>query len=686
LKRNFKPWKYGPSDLDQRKESAVLQTATLITPNYRKLNSPPLGVILVAEGLSQLGVRVDLFDLAFHWTLNVADTSECSASCALCADLLAGRDSQFFGFSTIAGAMSTTVRTALELRARRPDAVIGFGGPGVSAVCEAFIAEFLEFDFVLRGEVEGALPAFVSAFGTTEFRRCPNLVYRADGQAHIVSNPLAKLPARFPTPRYDLWGYGDSYPIVPVEVGRGCPYQCKFCCTSAFFSRRYRIKEAPELITEIQRLLGETSPQQVNFVHDLFTVNQERVISICRDIIKSGIAIRWECASRIGCISDELIALMAEAGCRIIVFGIESGSPRIHSIIGKNLPVERTLDVAETCAAHGITMGASFIIGFPEESDQDLNQTLELWLDLMTVRNTEPHGSILVALGGTEYQREYLDPRNFTALHAMALPKSAVLTNEEADLIRAHPNVFPEFYALPYGPLSRQQLKLVEEFMNEGAKTIRYLLVGLRRMGLSGLDIILGWFEYAGVDALAGAGSSYCRTAHFVGSFAAFYRRKLEVATLDPAERTFLEGLAALYDVLDDEYESADAVAGPALAAGVRVVQGSVALSRLPVRLWPGILPSEALRPTWYLHATRAGRTRTLELQDELGEVLSRCDGDTPLWVIARQVKVFSEEAKNASAVAYLVERVAGQGYVKCPPSRIDAEGCIEGTVGRQDA
>jgi radical SAM superfamily enzyme YgiQ (UPF0313 family) len=642
----------------------MLRTATLITPNYRRLNSPPLGVLVVAEALSRLGVHAKVFDLASHWTGNVDDPNERSRSCARCAEILADHESEFFGFSTIAGVMPATVRTALELRARRPSAVIGFGGPGVTAVAEAFLAEFPEFDFVLRGEVERALPAFVSAFGTAEFTDCPNLVFRGEDRNNILSNPLAPLPTHFSTPDYAYWGYGESYSVMPVEVGRGCPFQCKFCCTSAFFSRHYRIKEPQVLISEIRRLLAETSPEQVNFVHDLFTVNQERVLAICDHIIESGINVRWECASRIGCISEELIARMAEAGCAVIVFGIESGSRRIQSIIGKNLPIDRTLDVAEAIAKHGITMSASFIIGFPEETAEDLNDTLELWLDLMAVRNTEPHGSILVALGGTGYQREFPQPLDFTPLQALALPKTAVLTSAEEELIRAHPAVFPEFYALPYKPLSRQQLKLLEEFMNNGAKTIRFLLVGLRRMGLSGLDIILKWFQYIGCDFLASAGPNYCSSSAFVSTFVPFYRTVLEQAVVDPEERSFLEGLAAAYDVCGDEHESAEAIAGPALTAGVRVTHSSVSMSRLPVRLRGSALPAEALRLTWYLHVTRDGRSRTCELDDRLGEVLSKCDGRTSLSIIARQVTIFQECAKNVAGVAYVVEKLAAQGYI----------------------
>lgn len=645
----------------------MLSTTTLITQNYRKLESPPLGTLVVAERLRQLGVKVELFDLAEHWLAE----EPVGRACRHCADLLAQRSSEFFGFSTIAGVMPITVQIAHELRARRPDSVIGFGGPGVTAVARAFATEFPEFDFILRGEVEGALPTFVETFGSSAFETCPNLVMRhgrADGEGDsVLVNPLAPLANCFPTPSYERWGYGNAFPTAPVEVGRGCPYNCKFCCTSTFFSRQYRIKDAPDLIGELDHLLTEFRPQQVSFVHDLFTVDEKRVAQICHELIRSNVKVSWQCSSRLGCISEDLIGLMARAGCQNIVFGIETGSRRMQKIIGKNLPVERTFDVAETCAVHGIAAGCSFILGFPEESMADLNDTLELWIDLMAIRHSEPHGAILAALGGTAYYGEHLEHCRFTELHTRALPTRSGISSDQADLIRAHPHVFPEFYALPYAPLTRLQLKLVEEFMNSAGKTIRYLLVGLRRMGMAGIDIILQWFDYAGLEMLAQMGEDYYSTAGFVKSFMMFYRSVLEIATLPEAERVFLGGLATAYDVTDQEQPQIDPINGPALAAGACVVQGNVSISHLPLRLRCDVLPEEALRPAWYLHITRARRCKTFELHQTLGEVLSHCDGRTSLDDIARQVGVLGKDRRNEAAVAYLITKLAAEGYVHLP-------------------
>lgn len=135
--------------------------------------------------------------------------------------------------------------------------------------------------------------------------------------------------------------------------------------------------------------------------------------------------------------------------------------------------------------------------------------------------------------------------------------------------------------------------------------------------------------------------------------------------------REICGGLAAAYDVMDNEQPQIDPIDGPVLTAGACVVQGNVSINHLPLRLRPNVLPEEALLPAWYLHLTRAGRCKTFELHQTLGEVLSHCDGRTSIEEIARRVGVLGEGRRNEAAVEYLMTKLASEGYVHLP-SRLD--------------
>ncbi|WP_224580902.1 B12-binding domain-containing radical SAM protein [Bradyrhizobium barranii] len=317
----------------------MLRSATLIsypvgtdqggdtrTVSYR----PPLGLLLVADRLEALNVKVRIVDLALEW-VKYQDLSQRELSfAATIAESLAQHDSAFFGFSSIAGTMPLSVRIAQLLRPHiRKRAQIGFGGPGASSVATELLRYVEEIDFVLSGEVEGSLAEFVRLYGTPELQQCPNLVWRdqRDGRNEIICNQSAPLPDDFPQPNLKRWSYDVGLPVLPIELGRGCPYACQFCSTKDFFGRAYRLKPVSTLLSELKSLLGDSSsPIGLEFVHDLFTVNRKLVLNICNAIISSGLQFSWSCSSHINCSSPELIEHMARAGCRSIFFGIESGS------------------------------------------------------------------------------------------------------------------------------------------------------------------------------------------------------------------------------------------------------------------------------------------------------------------------------------------------------------------------
>jgi hypothetical protein len=110
--------------------------------------------------------------------------------------------------------------------------------------------------------------------------------------------------------------------------------------------------------------------------HDLFTVNRKKVVEFCLGL--AGRRYTWSCSARVDCVDKELLTLMADAGCRNIYFGVETASARMQETSRKRLDVglvEPTLDVT---SALGIETTTSFITGYPEETLEDQDQTLDM--------------------------------------------------------------------------------------------------------------------------------------------------------------------------------------------------------------------------------------------------------------------------------------------------------------------
>jgi radical SAM superfamily enzyme YgiQ (UPF0313 family) len=91
---------------------------------------------------------------------------------------------------------------------------------------------------------------------------------------------------------------------------------------------------------------------------------------------KNKLYIEWVCDTRVNLVSRELLGKMKEAGCKAIWFGVESGSPRILKRINRNITLEQTETAFKLCREQGIQIACSFMLGFPDETNEDLKATL----------------------------------------------------------------------------------------------------------------------------------------------------------------------------------------------------------------------------------------------------------------------------------------------------------------------
>ena len=92
---------------------------------------------------------------------------------------------------------------------------------------------------------------------------------------------------------------------MPLELGRGCPFACKFCSTNDFFRRNFRLKSPGQVIAQMRalhRLYGHTS---FELIHDMFTVNRKRVVAFCEAMVASGEKFQWYCSARTDSVDDE---------------------------------------------------------------------------------------------------------------------------------------------------------------------------------------------------------------------------------------------------------------------------------------------------------------------------------------------------------------------------------------------
>lgn len=223
-------------------------------------------------------------------------------------------------------------------------------------------------------------------------------------------------------------------PIMRMITQRGCPYRCPFCYNSQR-DTPVRYLNAARTIKEIQRLVNMYGIRSVWFNDDEFLVNKKRLREFVELLKQSGLSkrIKWACTSRVTSITQEIARLIKDAGCVCLFLGIESvaAKPLEYLKCGtvKRADIEKALAI---CHEVGLSTYGSFIIGSPNESIAEMQETLDWIID---------HRKKGLTLAGIGLLAPY--PKTDAWNYAI---KTNVFTAENVDYDRFHPKDFSKTY------------------------------------------------------------------------------------------------------------------------------------------------------------------------------------------------------------------------------------------------
>jgi len=419
-----------------------------------------VGTLLLATILKNNGIGVKILPL-----LEEEDPADLDAYLDSVVQRLVTESPKIVSFYTRCDIYHIALKLAQKIKAALPSYVV-FGGPQSDIVAQETLKAFSCVDYVCQGEGETTIyPFFHSLLRGAPDHSVPGLVYRQDHQ--ILQNPrpayLHDLDA-LPEVDYSLIGmtgkqtYSGSF---PVDVGRGCPFSCTYCSTKTFWGRKYRLKSPQRIYREVRTLREQFGFSHFSFEHDMFTLDRAQILETCR-LLKSLVpAIGWACSARLDCLDPELIDRMTESGMDRIFIGIETGSPRMQKCIRKNLKLDKVDDTITYLVSKGVHVVASFIHGFPEETAEDLSQTISLIGRILKHKHTTVQTHLCAFLPGTELSQKYNE-----ALSTSIVPSSttgSVALAECEEMIRSHPDVFIQFR--DYQSALRSQLQYYRIFI-----------------------------------------------------------------------------------------------------------------------------------------------------------------------------------------------------------------------------
>ncbi len=296
---------------------------------------------------------------------------------------------QIVGFSATSQAMPDVKRAALIARQARPDARIVLGGHHATALPELTSRLCPELDIVVRGEGELAMRDLAEGVPLDQI---PDIAYRGPSGEPILTSPrkndlhLDSLP--FPARHLldmSFYTQPSASPIRNVTLrsttlltSRGCNRACAFCVESLTSGRKIRFHSVDRVLAEIEHILSHYPVDALYLVDENFLAHRSRAVKLCEEMIHSGISrrIRWVAQARADTVDGELLGLLREAGCLQLEYGFESGSQRILDSMNKGVTVEANLAAARLTEAAGIRYTANIIVGFPQETEVDLEETV----------------------------------------------------------------------------------------------------------------------------------------------------------------------------------------------------------------------------------------------------------------------------------------------------------------------
>jgi radical SAM superfamily enzyme YgiQ (UPF0313 family) len=266
---------------------------------------------------------------------------------------------------------------AREIKRKNPNAKIIMGGPHPTIVKGKILEECSDIDYICVGEGEEFVIEFLQKIHYSHDIK--NLGYRKDGK--IIINPinkpqdLSKLPA-FPYHLYKRKDIVDPlYNFSYVKATRGCQYNCTFCCNSIFtkmYPGKYlRYRPIESVIEEIQYLRDNYNPGHILFSDEMMLTNKEYAKGLFKKI-----NMPFAFLARAEHLTNDIVKLAADCGCKYISIGVECGDEKFRKeILNRHMTNKQLIDAFENCRRNGIYTTALTMIGFPYPNDNELTES-----------------------------------------------------------------------------------------------------------------------------------------------------------------------------------------------------------------------------------------------------------------------------------------------------------------------
>jgi radical SAM superfamily enzyme YgiQ (UPF0313 family) len=295
------------------------------------------------------------------------------------------------GFTVVTMAYEIVRALCRRLRDEGYTGAIILGGNHVTALPELSLRQ-TGATAIVRGEGERTLPALLAELEAGRAPTGVSGVTWSDGE-QVHENPPVTLiedldsipfpawdlmpPKTFPYAPHQL--FFKRFPVAPVTLSRGCPFQCTYCASQGQWGRTWRYRSIDNVMEEITLLVRRYGVRELHFEDDEFLGKEQRILELCDRLCSANLGLVWSLPNgvRTNAVNDRLLAAMARAGCYEVGLGIDAPLPHQQKRVQK----PRAEDAAERAIAmvrkHGMEARGYWILGFDVDGEDDVRRSID---------------------------------------------------------------------------------------------------------------------------------------------------------------------------------------------------------------------------------------------------------------------------------------------------------------------
>lgn len=673
----------------------------LMVPPYRSDVPliPSLGLYAVAAALENAGYDVLVSDTPFLIKLGTLTPDE--TIYRGCAELVKASGVPILGLSCNCATILPGLHIARLAKEAEPDLTIVLGGPMATTCHRSLVDEFPFVDVVVRGEGEiTAVELLEHLESGTSLANVTGITYR-DRMGSVRVNaprPVVEQMNHLSFPAYHLMPSVEEIlrandgveAMLPYEAGRGCTHNCSFCSVKSLWGRSVRYMSAERIVVDIERITSTYHPTAIYFTFDNFLAKSEAIREVCEALTKSPHRIAWHCRGRLDGADPAFLRLMREAGCVSLMYGVESANRQTWRRHGKGSPPEVPEEVIRASLEEGLAVTATFILGFPEESMEDFNATIQLALKTAAMGGVKSYFHLLTPLPETRIREMYSYPLvrevRSDLVSGIEFGPHQTLLHQDEVLINRYPDIFCSFYNIPHPSVALTDILGLANFYNHLKTYPRSFYLLLQELQCTPISLYRDFCSYLRTHAPGIQESFFSRpdtgNAELVKSYlvskiegpqlslpylpdvlqAEYLAYRAIRSPLDPVDRELMSSLPL--DISDLCLAPCRNIYWTAVSYDVTKVFASLRSGYLPDRVPHGKL-------TCLVHKTSPSNVGTMVVSTDLWDFLRSLDGTKPIREAFDQKfgSCRSEQTARvvwSAVILWLVE----QGFLqpKCDP------------------